>query len=81
MILFNVYLIFNNNYIYKKFTGVALGFCLEVDPNKAEDEIATDEKLPCYNEDIKLIFKNKKQKILNSICTLNCNLLIQNSNK
>ena len=42
----------------KKLTGVALGFCFEVDPNKAEDEIATDEKLPCYiNGNIKLIFK------------------------
>ena len=30
-------------------TGVALGFCFEDDWSRAEDEIATDEKLPCYS--------------------------------
>ena len=28
-------------------TGVIRGFCLEAEPNSAEDDIATEEKLPC----------------------------------
>ena len=32
---------------HRPLTGVIRGFCLEAEPNSAEDEIATEEKLPC----------------------------------